>query len=264
MNTLSVPHHPSRPFPLLALAMAVLLAHLGVLAWLLFTPAAQPNKPEQHLEWVTLQKQPQVAAAAPKPPAPAPVATPSPARAPARQPARAKTEPQHAPAQRAPVLSPAPKAEHHASAQPPTPALAEAVKPDLAPAASPTSHPAEPAATPGAPRPSPSASSAGGAAPAPPVVETAASYQAEYLDNPPPTYPQLSRQLGEEGTVLLKVQVGSDGRPLQIKLLSSSGFSRLDASAEATVAQWRFVAATRNGHSVSAWVLVPIKFRILH
>ncbi|MBN2691083.1 MAG: TonB family protein, partial [Burkholderiaceae bacterium] len=97
-----------------------------------------------------------------------------------------------------------------------------------------------------------------------PAVETAASYKAEYLDNPPPPYPRLSRQLGEEGTALLKVQVGPDGRALQIKLMSSTGFTRLDEAAEATVAQWRFVAATRNGQAITSWVLVPIKFRILN
>lgn len=95
-------------------------------------------------------------------------------------------------------------------------------------------------------------------------METAASYKADYLDNPPPPYPRLSRQLGEEGTVLLKVQVGADGRALQVRLLSSSGFARLDEAAETTVAQWRFVAATRNGQAITSWVLVPIKFKILN
>lgn len=104
------------------------------------------------------------------------------------------------------------------------------------------------------------------AAPTPPVppVETAASYKAQYLDNPPPPYPRLSRQLGEEGTALLKVQVGPNGRALQITLMSSTGYQRLDEAAEATVAQWRFVAATRNGQAITSWVLVPIKFRIVN
>jgi len=46
--------------------------------------------------------------------------------------------------------------------------------------------------------------------------------------------------------------------------MSSTGYARLDEAAEATVAQWRFVAATRNGQAISSWVLVPIKFRILN
>lgn len=58
--------------------------------------------------------------------------------------------------------------------------------------------------------------------------------------------------------------VGADGRALQVKLISSTGYSRLDDAAVSTVAQWRFVAATRNGQAVSSWVLVPIKFRILN
>jgi protein TonB len=95
-------------------------------------------------------------------------------------------------------------------------------------------------------------------------VETAPSYTADYLDNPPPPYPRLSRQLGEEGTALLKVEVGPDGRALQVRLLSSTGYSRLDEAAITTVERWRFVAATRNGQAVASWVLVPIKFRIIN
>ena len=95
-------------------------------------------------------------------------------------------------------------------------------------------------------------------------MEVGPSYKAAYLDNPPPPYPRLSRQLGEEGTALLRVEVGPDGTPLQVRLQTSSGYSRLDEVALATVAQWRFAPATRNGEPIAAWVVVPIRFRILN
>lgn len=264
MNTLPSLTPPPRPIPLLALALGVLLAHALLLAWLVFTPTQAPNNPEQRIEWVTLQK-------APRPPAPplAAAAVPPPEKTQPAPPKKLFT--QSAPPHPTSQIPPAPRRPQPtkpvlprantppieptvASAAPPAPDLpAKTAAPSAAPQA------ATPTVAPGPPHPAAAAS----AAPEP-VVETAASYKAEYLDNPPPPYPRLSRQLGEEGTALLKVQVGPNGRPLQIKLMSSTGYPRLDEAAETTVAQWRFVAATRNGQSITSWVLVPIKFRILN
>src|SRR6185369_5738332 len=47
---------------------------------------------------------------------------------------------------------------------------------------------------------------------------------AAYLQNPKPNYPALSRRLGEEGKVLLKVRVGADGKPLAVDLEKGSNF----------------------------------------
>ena len=268
MNTLPSLTPPPRPIPLLALAFGVLLAHALLLAWLVFTPTQAPNKPEQRIEWITLQKAPLPAARPPAPPQAA-AAVPPPEKTQPAPPKKHFARP--APPHPSPQVLPAPHRP-----QPTKPVLTRAntppIEPTVAPAAPPApdlpaiaaAHGAAPqVATPiAAPNP-PNPAAAASAAPEP-VVETAASYKAEYLDNPPPPYPRLSRQLGEEGTALLKVQVGPNGRPLQIKLMSSTGYPRLDEAAEATVAQWRFVAATRNGQSITSWVLVPIKFRILN
>ncbi|MCE1162996.1 MAG: TonB family protein [Thiomonas sp.] len=265
MNTISAPPLSARPFPLLALALGVLLAHALLLAWLLFTPTPPPDRPEQRLEWVTLQKPPPSIEPAQAPHEAAHEPPPPPSRpAPRPHTAPARPEPQRQPAHQtepARAKVPPPVEAHAAVAPTARPAVTLPATPNPAPAELRTTPPAQTEAvhTPARPETLASAPTA-----APPVVETAASYQANYLDNPPPTYPQLSRQLGEEGTALLKVQVGPDGRPLQIRLMSSTGFPRLDESAEATVAQWRFVAATRNGQSITSWVLVPIKFRILN
>ncbi|CAZ88807.1 putative tonB protein [Thiomonas arsenitoxydans] len=268
MNTLPSLTPPPRLIPLLALALGVLLAHALLLAWLVFTPTQAPNKPEQRIEWITLQKAPLPAARPPAPPQAA-AAVPPPEKTQPAPPKKHFTRP--APPHPTSQIPPAPQRP-----QPTKPVLPRANTPSIEPTVAPAVPPAPdlpaiaathsaapqvatPTVAPGPPHPGAAAS----AAPEP-VMETAASYKAEYLDNPPPPYPRLSRQLGEEGTALLKVQVGPNGRPLQIKLMSSSGYPRLDEAAEATVAQWRFVAATRNGQSVASWVLVPIKFRILN
>lgn len=96
---------------------------------------------------------------------------------------------------------------------------------------------------------------------APPAV-VPASFDAAYLDNPRPNYPAVSRQEGEEGTVLLRVRVLPSGLPDQIELAQSSGFDRLDRAARSTVARWRFTPARQGEQTVAAWVQVPISFSL--
>lgn len=96
------------------------------------------------------------------------------------------------------------------------------------------------------------------APPPPPVIEP--RFDADYLDNPKPPYPALSRKLGEEGKVLLRVYVRSDGAVKELQLHRSSGFERLDRSAMNTVQNWRFVPARQGSKPVDGWVVVPINF----
>lgn len=83
---------------------------------------------------------------------------------------------------------------------------------------------------------------------------------ADYLDNPRPAYPPLSRRLGEQGQVLLRVWVEADGRPGQIEIRRSSGFERLDRAALQAVQRWRFVPGKRAGLPEAMWAEVPLQF----
>ncbi|MBQ7626510.1 MAG: energy transducer TonB [Rhodocyclaceae bacterium] len=91
---------------------------------------------------------------------------------------------------------------------------------------------------------------------------TAAHYHADYLHNPPAAYPALSRRLGEEGTVRLRVRVGADGQALMVRLAESSGFARLDDSAREAVAHWRFVPARRGQEAIESEIIVPVIFSL--
>ena len=102
--------------------------------------------------------------------------------------------------------------------------------------------------------PSPPAASAPAAPRVPPV------FDADYLSNPAPAYPALSRRLNEEGKVLLRVLVTADGRAERVEVARSSGFERLDRSALEAVVRWRFVPARQGAANVSAHVLVPVQF----
>lgn len=100
------------------------------------------------------------------------------------------------------------------------------------------------------------------AAPAPAPVLTQPRFDADYLHNPAPSYPPLSRRMGEEGKVMLRVFVEPDGRPSQVVVKEGSGSPRLDRAAEEAVARWKFVPARRGEEAVGAWVVVPIMFSL--
>lgn len=102
------------------------------------------------------------------------------------------------------------------------------------------------------------------AAPAPPVTEPVVppSFNAAYLNNPPPEYPRNARRNREQGRVMVRVLVNEAGRPDRIELGESSGSASLDQAALDVVRQWRFVPARRGQTPVGAWVLVPIVFRL--
>lgn len=85
-------------------------------------------------------------------------------------------------------------------------------------------------------------------------------FDVDYLSNPTPVYPALSRRLGEEGQVVLRVRVSEKGLPAQVEIAHSSGFERLDEAAVGTVWRWKFVPASRGETPVEAWVLIPITF----
>lgn len=100
------------------------------------------------------------------------------------------------------------------------------------------------------------------AAPPGPLPVIPPSFFAAYLENPPPAYPAISRRLGEQGKVLLRVLVSADGRAERVELKGSSGSTRLDRAALDAVRQWRFVPARQGEKTLAAWVLVPISFQL--
>ena len=164
---------------------------------------------------------------APPPPAPPPPPTPAPKAPP-------KVAPRPAPMPVAVAdATPAPAAPTGiATPQPPAPPITEPV-----------------AAAPAAP-PAP---------PAPPKIELPSS-DAAYLNNPKPSYPAISKRMGEQGKVVLRVLIGTDGTPQKVEINKSSGYERLDRQAQEAVMRWRFVPGKRNGVPETMWNLVPVNF----
>lgn len=76
----------------------------------------------------------------------------------------------------------------------------------------------------------------------------------------PPSYPPLSRRLGEEGKVVLRVELDEQGSVSAARIATASGFARLDEAALAAVKTWRCTPAQRDGQPVRAVALQPFKF----
>jgi periplasmic protein TonB len=95
----------------------------------------------------------------------------------------------------------------------------------------------------------------------PPKIELPSS-SADYLNNPAPTYPPVSKRQGERGTVLLHVWVETDGSAARVEIKKTSGFDRLDEAAVSAVRKWKFVPGQRDGTVTAMWVNVPVVFEL--
>lgn len=98
--------------------------------------------------------------------------------------------------------------------------------------------------------------------PAPaPKVELPSS-DADYLNNPKPAYPALSKRMGEQGRVVVRTLIGTDGRAQEAQVAQSSGFERLDQAALKAALQWRYVPGKRDGVPQAMWFNVPFTFQL--
>jgi len=79
--------------------------------------------------------------------------------------------------------------------------------------------------------------------------------------DPDPDYSDAARKAKYQGSVLLWLVVGPEGRPHNIRIQRSLGMG-LDEKALATVSTWRFQPATLDGQPVAVEVNVEVSFRL--
>jgi len=103
------------------------------------------------------------------------------------------------------------------------------------------------------------ASEAGGSVEGP---TTTVDLQPTYTYNPKPRYPRAARRRGQEGTVLLLVEVLASGRVGEVVIEKSSGHELLDNAAAGAVRGWRFEPAKKGGVPVNARVRIPVEFNL--
>lgn len=83
---------------------------------------------------------------------------------------------------------------------------------------------------------------------------------ARILNLPQPRYPTLSRRKGEQGLVVLSVEVLHDGSVGDVSVLKSPGFSRLESAAIKAVKAATFQPGTEDGNGVKSVIEVPVRF----
>ena len=77
-----------------------------------------------------------------------------------------------------------------------------------------------------------------------------------------PTYPRYSRRHGEEGTVVIAVEIKASGRAGKAEVVESSGYPRLDRAAIKAVRSARFIPAKLAGKAVTSTKRLSFTFRL--
>ena len=208
--------------------LAVLAGHVFLLWALVKGLAMAAPQPPEVVVMASIISAPPIEQAPPEPQAEPPKPQPKPV-------AQPKLKPQ--------PLAVKPKAQ----AQKPAEAVVAQTQPVQATTAAPTESDSKAEAT---------------ASSAPPSDTVVKPTKADYLNNPKPEYPALSRRLGEEGKVVISVLINTQGRAEEVRLKKSSGYNRLDDAALRAVKTWGFRAGTRNGVAEAMWFDVPVLFRL--
>jgi len=147
------------------------------------------------------------------------------------------------------VVKPQPRTE--IIVPPPKVVIPSVSQPVVAAIAPPT--PVAPVAAP-APKAAPAAPSAGSG----PV--SVANLNTNLLSGAPPAYPMAARRKREQGTVVLRLVIGEDGRVMDVTVQRSSGFPALDQAAAGAVRKWRWSPTVRDGRPIPITGLVQIPF----
>ena len=87
-------------------------------------------------------------------------------------------------------------------------------------------------------------------------------FSGQGLSNPPPRYPHLARQRGQEGQVVIRVRVSADGNARSVTVRRSSGYPLLDDAAATAIRRWQFVPASLAGIAMAGTVDVPVTFKL--
>lgn len=82
----------------------------------------------------------------------------------------------------------------------------------------------------------------------------------EKIENVAPVYPQIAREAGVEGTVMVQALVDKTGRVVDTRVVKS--IPMLDQAAVECVRRWRFKPALSNGRPVAIWVGCPVRFAL--
>ena len=82
------------------------------------------------------------------------------------------------------------------------------------------------------------------------------------IDIPKPAYPEMARNAGIEGSVVVEATVDIDGSVIDARIMQSSGNQSLDAAAVAAALKAKFTPAKQRDKAVRVLVAIPYRFTL--
>src|SRR5437899_12963151 len=96
------------------------------------------------------------------------------------------------------------------------------------------------------------------------LLQAAASVSAPtVISRADPGYPELARKARIQGMAVLRIQVGTDGLPHNIRIERPSPDAGVDREAIKAVEQWRFSPGMKDGKPVRVEQSIEVSFRLL-
>ncbi len=91
---------------------------------------------------------------------------------------------------------------------------------------------------------------------------TGATRDSRYANAFQPTYPAAERRAGNEGRVVVRVLIGTDGRVKQVEKVSAASDAFFEVTERQALNKWRFKPATRDGVPQESWQILSVSFRL--
>ncbi|MDB6162723.1 MAG: TonB family protein, partial [Xanthomonadaceae bacterium] len=77
---------------------------------------------------------------------------------------------------------------------------------------------------------------------------------------PPPAYPEQARKQGLDSHVVLRIDVGADGRPSHVEIASANPAGVFEQVSVDAAKRWTFAPKVEHGQAVAYRVMVPVTF----
>lgn len=98
--------------------------------------------------------------------------------------------------------------------------------------------------------------------PVPMPVLTEARYDMRFATSQQPPYPAAQQREEIEGSVTVRVRIGTDGRVLAVESVRATNEAFFASTREWALRKWRFKPATRDGVAVESWRTMSVRFTI--
>jgi protein TonB len=96
----------------------------------------------------------------------------------------------------------------------------------------------------------------------PPPPFRAAESDPRFMKDFQPAYPSIEQRAANEGTVAVRVLIGTDGRVKDVQKISATSDAFFEATRRQALSRWRFRPATRGGVPEESWKTMRVRFQM--